>query len=178
MLEEAMALSYDYVRLNYIVKRISARLNNPPASIFTYVKNCNYEMFGIPEENIAIMEGNDREQLLSLYASYVMQLDLVNGTLFHLIDTLDMQQKRELSALFQEKVRMYSAKALEQSNRYCLLVLQIQEKVALQEKEDLFPLCLFSKSLYSSCYEFQSMSRFYSNLASYLSGMIKLQPLK
>lgn len=178
MLEKAISLSYDYVRVNYIVNRIHAKLNNPPSSIFTYVKDCNYALFAIPEECIAIMEGDDKEQLASLYTSYVLRLESINVALFHLIANADMEQKMQLHTMLQERMQMCISKADEQFINYWKLVSQIQEKLAAKKKEDLFSLSRISKQFYSSCYEFQALSHYYSHLVHYLSGMIQCISLK
>lgn len=172
MLQDIIDMLSNYVKYNYIVKRIGVKLKIIHNSVFNFVNKCRYDMFDIPEEDVSIIEGNDSLKLGELYSKYTGLLDAQSTALFNSILLLSRDEKKELCDIIEYRMSIYVDKANLEYSRYTEVVELINERLGKSTKEDIYSLWLLSRELYSYYYEYRIVSEVYSNLYSYLSGYL------
>lgn len=172
MVEQILDDLNDYVKLNYIVNRINSKLSRNNRATFNFVNNCRYDLFGVSDDEVLIIEGNDYDKLTQLYESYVSKLEKLNAKIFEAMFKLSNEDKMSLRDILENRQRINEEKAFEERVRYEQIVNLIKQKVLEKKNAELYDLCLLSKDSYSTCYEYQVVGEVYSNLKSYLSGLI------
>ncbi len=162
-----------YIKLTYIVKRIGAKAIKGDYFSVNFVNNCRYDLFDVPSCDVEIIEGSDLAKLEKLYDKYVFELDKLSCKIFSGIFSLDSNEQNKLREYLLQKESEYEKLVYEEQVAYARVVEQIRLKVSSNAKKDaLVGLCILSKEIFSNTFEYSSIREMYSNLRSYLDGLI------
>lgn len=173
-MKDICELADNYVKLNYVLRRLNARINRLPEYLFSYVWNCDYRELGLSEEIIGRIENsNSSVQLLEVYNRIMATVDAIRVRLFDGMYCLSQEEKIGVKEYFDKKAEELNTKAQEYHNNYFGFVAQIEEAEKAFDNNKIRELGKKSKEVYSKYYELDCMHQTYDHLGSYLRGMIK-----
>lgn len=178
-LEEVYALLDRYVKLNFLVRILTSHSSKTAEEFNSSVFDIDFKMLGLSEEAVLDLGISPNISQLKKHSKEILLLAEQASTLiFGYIIELSNDDKIAVKEYVDGMVGTYLTKIGECQDRYLGLVVEIDKSTKEEDSKKTRALGKMAKASFNKLYEYNTICQNYSNISSYLRGMIKHRGLQ
>lgn len=173
-LNQVYGLIDRYVKLNFLVRMLTSHASKSAEEFNSNVFDIDFNALGLSEEAAKVLSEKPNIVNLKRYHDEIFKLAEEASTLIfgHMIH-LSNDDKIAVKEYVDNKVASYLTKIGECQDTYLGLVVEIDKSTKEENSAQTRSLGKKAKGVFNKIYEYNTICQNYSNISSYLRGMIK-----
>ena len=168
-----------YVQLNFLVRILTAHSSKSAEEFNSGVFDIDFSLLGLSSKTAHELSGAANVVNLKKYKEEIFALaDKVTTQIFGCMVNLSNEEKIAVKEYVDNMVASYLTKIGECQDTYLALVVEIDKSTKEENSSKTRSLGKMAKTSFNKLYEYNTMCQNYSNISSYLRGMIRNRGLK
>lgn len=168
-----------YVRLNFLVRILTTQSSKSAEEFNSNIFDIDFNSIGLSEEAAKVLNENSNIVNLKRFRDEIFRLAEESSTqIFGYMFQLSNEDKVSVKEYVDNMVATYLTKIGECQDTYFALVVEIDKSTKEENSTKTRSLGKLAKASFNKLYEYNTICQNYSNISSYLRGMIKNRGLK
>jgi hypothetical protein len=163
-----------YAQLNFLVRILTSPASKNPEDFNSNVFDIDFNELGLSDEAVRVLSENPNIVNLKKYRDEIFSLaEAASVGIFGHMVRLSNEDKMAVKEYVDGMIAAYLTKVTECQETYFALVVEIDKSTKEENSAKTRSLGKMAKASFNKLYEYQTICQNYSNVSSYLRGMIK-----